>query len=90
MGDFRGEVEENPANRAALVELRVEIDRRKRDGNPVSDDEIEAYALDNGFTNEQIRAAYSYRDGGGKMGDITLSRLQKMWRCWCYRGNESF
>ena len=76
---FRGEVEENPANRAALVALRVEIDRRMRDGNPVSDDELEAYAFDKGFTNEQIRAAYSYRDGGGKMGKITLSQLQEKW-----------
>lgn len=34
--DFRGEITENPNNRAALVALRVEIDRRTRDGNPWS------------------------------------------------------
>ena len=76
---FQGKIKESPANRAALVELRAEIDRRKRDGTPMSDDEIEAYGLNNGFTNEQIHGAYSYRDGGGKMGDITLSDLQKKW-----------
>ena len=76
---FQGKIKESPANRAALVELRAEIDRRKRDGTPMSDDEIEAYGLNHGFTNEQIHGAYSYRDGGGKMGDITLSDLQKKW-----------
>lgn len=76
---FQGKIKESPANRAALVELRAEIDRRKRDGTRMSDDEIEAYGLNNGFTNEQIHGAYSYRDGGGKMGDITLSDLQKKW-----------
>ena len=76
---FQGKIKDSPANRAALVELRAEIDRRKRDGTPMSDDEIEAYGLNNGFTNEQIHGAYSYRDGGGKMGDITLSDLQKKW-----------
>lgn len=76
---FQGKIKESPANRTALVELRAEIDRRKRDGTPMSDDEIEAYGLNNGFTNEQIHGAYSYRDGGGKMGDITLSDLQKKW-----------
>ena len=77
---FQGNIRETPANRAALVELRAEIDRRKRDGNPMSDDEIEAYGLNHGFTNEQIHAAYSYRDGGGRMGDITLSELRKQWK----------
>lgn len=76
---YQGKIEETPANRTALVEFRAEMDRRKRDGDPVSDAEIEAWGLNSRATNAQIKEAYSYRDGGGKLGSVTASKLHKLW-----------
>ena len=73
---YRGDIRENAENRSALVRLREDID----DARVRSAAEIEAYGFNHGMTEEQIKSACAYLEGGGKMMGLTQSRLAKMWQ----------
>ena len=71
-----GKIEENPANRAALDELRFQIDR----GAVKSRQEIEAAGFNGRMTDAQINAALAYYEQGGKLKGVTLSSVEELYK----------
>ena len=71
-----GKIEENPANRACLDELRVQIDR----GAVKSRQEIEAAGFNGRMTDAQINSAIAYYEQGGKLKGVSLSSVGELYR----------
>ena len=71
-----GKIEETPANRAALDELRFQIDR----GAVKSRQEIEAAGFNGRMTDAQINSAISYYEQGGKLKGASLSSVDNLYK----------
>ena len=77
---FYGTVSENPANMAALEDLRRRIDEAVFDGRSLSDEAVLAYGYDRRMTPGQTRAALAYRDAGGALSEVTRGAALTQWR----------
>ena len=73
---FRGEVKESPKNRAALRDLRADIDN----GAARSSEDVEAFAFNHGLTPSQTKDALAYLEDNGKTGGLTQTRLDRLWK----------
>lgn len=71
-----GKITENAANRAALDELRMRIDRKEITDKAA----IEVAAMNSRMTNEQIKAAMRYLDEGGKFKNATITIVESTFR----------
>lgn len=71
-----GKITETSANRAALDELRFQIDR----GAVKSRQEIEAAGFNARMTDAQINAALDYYEQGGKLKGASLSLVEGLYR----------
>ena len=78
--EFYGDVRENPANMAALDELRQLIDEAVFADRALTDDALRAYCYNRRMTAAQTRKALAYRDAGGALSDITKGAVLTQWR----------
>ena len=68
--DYNGELKTNELNMRALDDLRTQIDTRQTLGDPMTRDEVYAFAYDRRMTTEQTNKALTYLDEGGNAGQL--------------------
>ena len=71
-----GKIAESPANRAALDDLRLRIDR----GEVTSKSQIEVFGMNFRMTDAQINAARSYLEQGGKLKGASFTTVESLYK----------
>lgn len=77
---FNGKLEENELNMRALNDLREAIDTHERDGKPMTQDEVFAFAYDRRLTTSQTKDALKYLEKGGNLGELKQSDINNAWQ----------
>lgn len=75
--DYNGELKTNELNMRALDDLRTQIDTRQALGDPMTRDEIYAFAYDRRMTTEQTNKALTYLDEGGNAGQLKQTSVNE-------------
>ena len=81
--DFDGKAErKTPANKAALAELRILLDRGAERGgiDPKDADSIDAYIERHALTYEQGIKAHEYAEQGGAAGELTQAQVNRVYK----------
>ena len=75
--DYNGELKTNALNMRALDDLRTQIDTRQTLGDPMTRDEVYAFAYDRRMTTEQTKKALTYLDEGGNAGQLKQTSVNE-------------
>ena len=75
--DYNGELKTNELNMRALDDLRTQIDTRQTLGDPMTRDEVYAFAYDRRMTTEQTNKALTYLDDGGNAGQLRQTSVNE-------------
>lgn len=75
--DYNGELKTNELNMRALDDLRTQIDTRQTLGDPMTRDEVYAFAYDRRMTTEQTKKALTYLDEGGNAGQLKQTSVNE-------------
>lgn len=75
--DYNGELKTNELNMRALDDLRTQIDTRQTLGDPMTRDEVYAFAYDRRMTTEQTNKALTYLDEGGNAGQLRQTSVNE-------------
>lgn len=75
--DYNGELKTNALNMRALDDLRTQIDTRQTLGDPMTRDEVYAFAYDRRMTTEQTNKALTYLDEGGNAGQLRQTSVNE-------------
>lgn len=78
-GELNGELKENKLNMRALGELRAEIDEGERNGSPMNQEQIYAFAYNHRMTVAQTKDALKYLQEGGNLGGLKQSAVNQAW-----------
>lgn len=75
--DYNGELKTNALNMRSLDDLRTQIDTRQTLGDPMTRDEVYAFAYDRRMTTEQTNKALTYLDEGGNAGQLRQTSVNE-------------
>lgn len=75
--DYNGELKTNELNMRSLDDLRTQIDTRQTLGDPMTRDEVYAFAYDRRMTTEQTNKALTYLDEGGNAGQLRQTSVNE-------------
>ena len=75
--DYNGELKTNALNMRSLDDLRTQIDTRQTLGDPMTRDEVYAFAYDRRMTTEQSNKALTYLDEGGNAGQLRQTSVNE-------------